>query len=199
MVGRPVTVAGEYDAGRQVLVSGKRQGGVDGFWVLTALRTPSGALVPVVRGFVPQAAPTPPSVLAPPTGPVALSGSLEPPETTPADAGAPRRPGRSRPRTPPTWSTSGAARSTTSCSTPPARAAPAGLVRSRPVPVPPPDTGGGLRLRNAAYAVQWWLFAAFALLLWWRMVRQDAVDTAMAADDRPGGRPDRPHKELSTS
>ncbi len=68
------------------------------------------------------------------------------------------------------------------------------------MPVPPLDTGGGLQLRNAAYAVQWWLFAAFALLLWWRMVRQDAIDTAMAASttDPADDRTDR-NRELSAS
>jgi hypothetical protein len=45
-----------------------------------------------------------------------------------------------------------------------------------PVPPTPADDGGGLGLRNAAYALQWWLFGAFALLLWWRMVRQDALE-----------------------
>ena len=32
---------------------------------------------------------------------------------------------------------------------------------------------GSEALRNAAYAVQWWVFALFALWLWWRMVRED--------------------------
>ena len=38
------------------------------------------------------------------------------------------------------------------------------------VPTPVGDTG--LNWRNAAYAVQWWVFAAFGLWLWWRMVRE---------------------------
>ena len=53
-----------------------------------------------------------------------------------------------------------------------------GAVALTAVPPAPVDEGGGLGLRNAAYALQWWLFGAFALLLWWRMVRQDAVDEA---------------------
>jgi cytochrome oxidase assembly protein ShyY1 len=40
--------------------------------------------------------------------------------------------------------------------------------------VPPPEVTGGLKWRNAAYALQWWLFAAFAAYMWFRMVRDDA-------------------------
>ena len=39
--------------------------------------------------------------------------------------------------------------------------------------VPPPDLPSGLTLRNAAYALQWWVFAAFGLWMWWKMVRDD--------------------------
>ena len=63
-------------------------------------------------------------------------------------------------------------------------------------PVPPlaGDQGGSLGLRNAAYALQWWLFGAFAMLLWWRMVRQDALeDVARPAST---SRPNEP-KELT--
>jgi hypothetical protein len=38
---------------------------------------------------------------------------------------------------------------------------------------PPPLVSGGLRWRNAAYALQWWVFALFAAYMWWRMVRED--------------------------
>ena len=40
------------------------------------------------------------------------------------------------------------------------------------MPTPIGDTA--IRWRNAAYAVQWWVFAAFALWLWVRMVREEA-------------------------
>jgi hypothetical protein len=40
--------------------------------------------------------------------------------------------------------------------------------------VPPPVIGeSGLSWRNAAYALQWWIFAAFAAYMWFRMVRDD--------------------------
>ena len=40
------------------------------------------------------------------------------------------------------------------------------------VPPPLPDTS--LKFRNAMYAVQWWMFSAFALWMWLKMVRQAA-------------------------
>jgi len=39
--------------------------------------------------------------------------------------------------------------------------------------VPPPSVPSGLTLRNAAYALQWWVFGLFAVWMWWRMVRED--------------------------
>jgi hypothetical protein len=49
--------------------------------------------------------------------------------------------------------------------------------------VPPPLIGEtGLSWRNAAYALQWWIFALFAAYMWFRMVRDDAErDRAEAA------------------
>jgi cytochrome oxidase assembly protein ShyY1 len=177
MVGRRVTVAGQYDASRQVLVAGRQRNGVEGVWVVTALRVPSGALVPVVRGFAPSSALGSLRTAIPPSGPVTVTGALQPPE-----AGA--RSGTSGPAgTVPAADTAylvnvwggpiynvlvfDAAR-------PPA--ASGGAAALTPVPPAPADDGGGLGLRNAAYALQWWLFGAFALLLWWRMVRQDVID-----------------------
>lgn len=46
---------------------------------------------------------------------------------------------------------------------------------SRVVLLPPPTLpGGGLNLQNLAYALQWWIFGGFALLLWVRLVRDEA-------------------------
>ena len=41
------------------------------------------------------------------------------------------------------------------------------------VPTPLPDTS--IQWRNAAYAVQWWVFALFALWVWFRMVREETL------------------------
>lgn len=51
--------------------------------------------------------------------------------------------------------------------------------------LPPPTLpGGGLDLQNLAYAVQWWIFGGFAVLLWSRLVRDEArVEAEERADD----------------
>ena len=41
-----------------------------------------------------------------------------------------------------------------------------GLTLAKP---PLPGVGWTIGLRNLAYALQWWVFAAFALFMWWRM------------------------------
>ncbi|HZY01629.1 MAG TPA: hypothetical protein VFE92_19400, partial [Dermatophilaceae bacterium] len=49
--------------------------------------------------------------------------------------------------------------------------------------VPPPaQVGGGISWRNAAYALQWWVFALFAAYMWWRMVRDDYEDSRRGHD-----------------
>ena len=146
------------------------QDGVKGFWVLTGLRSSSGALVPVVRGFVPASAASV-GALAPPTGTGRAGRRAR--ATRPGArrrrraerAGRADPGGRHRRRRQPVGQPDLQ------------RAALRRVGRERPlqpVPAPPANQGGGLDLLNAAYAVQWWLFGVFALLLWWRMVRQDA-------------------------
>ena len=46
---------------------------------------------------------------------------------------------------------------------------------------PPTKPGSGLNIQNLAYAAQWWIFGAFAVLLWLRLVR----DEARGASDEP--------------
>ncbi len=51
---------------------------------------------------------------------------------------------------------------------------------------PEPDVSWTVGLRNLAYALQWWVFGAFALFMWWRM----ATESVAAAQSRLGD-PDR--------
>jgi len=64
-------------------------------------------------------------------------------------------------------------------------AAASGLTR---VPTPVGDTG--VQWRNAAYAVQWWIFAAFTLWMWGRMVRDETRRARAEAAPRPKAEPD---------
>ncbi|KQU69196.1 hypothetical protein ASD62_15025 [Phycicoccus sp. Root563] len=184
---RAVTAIGEYVAKDQFLVGPRRLDGVQGYWVVAPIVVAeTGARLAVVRGFVtdPAAAGTAPS------GKVTVDGSLAPGESpavapTPAAATGGTGSGGSGGTAPEVlgsidlsilvnrWpgdiynafvfaQTERAASGT-------AIAASAGLER-----VPPPEVTGGLKWRNAAYALQWWVFAGFAAFMWFRMVRDDA-------------------------
>ena len=60
-----------------------------------------------------------------------------------------------------------------------------------PVDPPDPDVSWTVGLKNLAYALQWWVFAVFAVALWWRMCRDQVEEarerhtTARQADDHP--------------
>ncbi len=166
-VGRQVTVSGHWaPAADQVFVSDRLQGSRSGFWVVTPLMVGDGsAAVLVVRGWVPSVA-----AADAPVGDVAVAGTVVASEAEDASDAATR--GRVLP----------SLRLPTivgmvdyrlydgfvvlSSSTP----APAAAPEVVPPPAPPTDHAG---LRNIAYAVQWWIFALFALFMWWRMMTDD--------------------------
>lgn len=50
----------------------------------------------------------------------------------------------------------------------------------RRIPPPNPTGGSGLAWRNAAYALQWWIFALFAAWMWVKVVRDDWLTTQAA-------------------
>ena len=178
---RPVTVTGRYAADRTILVVDRRLGDRAGSWVVTPLVT-DGGTVAVLRGFVDGLPSTPPAA---PEGVVTVTGSLGPTES----------PDRARHCRPPsagrsTWrpsSTSGPVTSTTSSCwrrtrpMPPHRPSAAPLATPGLTRVPPPDVDTPLNLRNAAYAVQWWVFGLFAIWMWWKMFR--AEQQAQAVPD----------------
>jgi cytochrome oxidase assembly protein ShyY1 len=52
--------------------------------------------------------------------------------------------------------------------------------------VPAPEPASGFDLQNLAYALQWWLFGGFAVLLWLRMVRDEARRVVAEAGTEAG-------------
>ena len=181
--GRQVAATGSYLPDAEVLVPLVDQPG--SYRVVTALRLPDGDVVPVVRGLVRDAeAPTPPS------GPQTLTGLLLPSEEAPAGD---LPPGQLSSVRVPTLAQQWPGPLVSGFVTLPAAAAAAqGLA---PAPVELPQASG--RLRNGAYALQWWVFAAFALGLAVRMARdqelgespleQDALAQEAAEQDGAGG------------
>ena len=48
---------------------------------------------------------------------------------------------------------------------------------------PQPDVSWTVGLRNLAYALQWWVFGAFALFMWWRMATENVAATKARMGD----------------
>ncbi len=176
---RPVTVTGHYLDDGQLLVPDRRLDGRTGLWVISPFVVDAtGATLPVLRGFVTD----PGQAGAPPTGTLTLEGGLAPPES-PVDTAV--GPGEI-----------GSVDTSVLVNTWPGDLYNAFLFLQRSEPpdapgltaVPTPLGDTGIQWRNAAYAVQWWVFALFALWLWWRMVREE--HRRQGAVEPPRGRRD---------
>ena len=151
-----MSVEGTYDPALQLLVP--LEGGQ--FRVLTGLRQADGSVVAVVRGID-----SGPSAPAPPSGPVQQVGVLLPTEEHLAGANLPsgqiasvRLPALAQQWPGPLIG------GYVNLSN--ADATSQGLT---PVELQLPEAPG--RLRNVAYSMQWWLFAAFTLFMAFRMAR----------------------------
>jgi len=155
--GRSVTFTGTYVPDSQLLVP---VAGTGSYRVLTALLQTDGSAVPVVRGEVPgPTAPPPPTGIVSQVGVLAPSEASSPPGALPPDQIAAIELATLAQRW--SWPLIGGyvtldARNATA----------QGLV---PTTAVLPRSDG--RLRNAAYAVQWWIFAAFAIGMGVRMAR----------------------------
>lgn len=157
---RPVTMTGHFAPREdQVWVSGKTDRGKNGFWLAAPFILDGGnqALM-VVRGWAPTFAelPSVPDVTD-------LRAVLEPGEGTGAPLDGNRVIGSLRIpaliNVLPYDLYSGFAISTSP-------QAAAGLRLATP---PLPDTSWTNGMRNLMYALQWWVFGLFALIMWWRM------------------------------
>lgn len=216
-VGRRVSVSGTWGpAADQMFVSDRHQDGRDGFWVITPLMlspestgTPptdsspskSFGAVLVVRGWV--ATPTDPAA-TPPSGRVDVVGSVIASEAQDSSGAAATSRILPSLRIPTMVHLVDYqlydAFVVQSSATPPVAAGPITI----PPPAPPTDHAG---IRNVAYAVQWWIFAAFALFMWLRMLIDTHRTTHPAAarspakdlDTKPNAGPDADAEPSSTT
>ncbi|GLX01098.1 SURF1 family protein [Microtetraspora sp. NBRC 16547] len=181
---RPVTMTGTYDTSHELLVRRRPQNGQVGFYVVTPLVTPQGAVL-VNRGWVPAGATAEsrPEVPAPPSGEVTVTGRLKPSETENTTGIRNRTSGL------PTGQVL-LVNTTDIGATLPYRLY-GGFVEltaqrptrdPAPEPVPAPDVGGGGGL-NLAYSVQWWLFIGVAVGGWFLLIRREARDLSAAGED----------------
>lgn len=159
---RRVTATGSYDASTVLRVPDKSQGGRDGAWLVTALDLSTGGTVPVVRGFLPDGTSAPPV----PTGVQQVTGVLEPSDPpSEASVGEGEIGSVSSADLVNRWTGRDLVLGTVVAE----RGDGPGLVPAELVPL----DDAGLDWRNAAYAVEWWVFAGFALWFWWRSVRDE--------------------------
>jgi surfeit locus 1 family protein len=180
-LGRPVVVQGTWMPGETVLVSGQRQGSAIGYWVVTPVLTSSGSEIAVVRGWRAGRYGVP----AAPRGTARLVGLLQPSdESGPVDDDVQDRvlPALSITSLLPLLHHDpyGGYAIATSRAVPggATRAGMSGLAPAQPAHLPGADASTALR--NLLYALQWWVFAAFVVFMWWRWLTDDVLTA-----DRP--------------
>jgi len=174
MVGRRVAVTGTFDAGGQLLVRDRALDGRTGYLVLTPLRTTAadgssaGAVLPVVRGWVPSAD-VGAAVLAAPSGVVEITGFLQASEAAGSiDEATAQTDAISSAQLVNRWGGPIYSGYLVVSQLRPAQSAEVRVLQ------PPTVQGAGLNLQNLAYAAQWWIFGGFAIFFWTRMVRDEA-------------------------
>jgi cytochrome oxidase assembly protein ShyY1 len=185
-----VTVSGRYDPAREIQVRGRTVDGEVGFEIVTPLVLADGTAVLVDRGWIPPAgdALAPPVVPAAPSGQVAVVGQVHLSESHPTPVA--HRDGRldtrriSVPRLAAQmpYPVYGAYLLLT-------QQTPAADRAFTPIPIDHEDAW-----QNAAYFVQWWLFAPMALVLYGWLARKEAhgeSPVARSGPDRSGELMDR--------
>lgn len=183
-VGRPVEMSGRWLTDATVLVSDRPEDGETGFWVVVPLLTcgstgaacADAAAVPVVLGWTASAD----DLAATPTGPADVVGWLQPGE---AAAGPDADPGDD---VLPSLRVADLLQRVDEdlyggfviLRTPDAARGDLEPVTPDSLPEAPTSTA----LRNLLYGIEWWLFAGFAVFLWWRWTR-DELQAARARDE----------------
>lgn len=196
---RPVSVEGSFDPDRQALVPNRVIDGAEATIILTAFVVPqedgTEAVLPVARGWVSDA--SDPAVAAVPEGPVRLEGWLQVSEVSQLGRIDEQHIGEiSSPLLVNEWGgpiyTGYLAQSVAAV---PLDGQTLPDASASPMERPQTKHEQGLDIQNLGYAVQWIVFGAFFVYLWWRTVRDqylaerdEARDRLLAAD--PEAHPD---------
>jgi surfeit locus 1 family protein len=167
-VGQPVEVAGRWVPEGTVFVSGREHDGTEGFWMVTplAVGAETAPALPVVLGWVADPAGAP----APPQGEARLVGWLQPPEGTGARDDDPSDDVLTQLRIADIvqyvdqdlYGAYAIARDGVD-----------GLPAADLAALP--DAGRFTAIRNFFYAIEWWFFGGFAVLIWWRWVGEQVA------------------------
>jgi cytochrome oxidase assembly protein ShyY1 len=161
-IGRPVTVSGTYDPAMQTIVTSRSLDDQAGVWVVTGMPLADGTVAAVVRGWLPSA--ESPGVQPPPE-PVRVAGMLHPDERFYLDA----------PIEDETTVVISSDRLAQMWKAPVLPgfvmlAAQVPVTEPAPEPVPPTIQTADVPfpLQNFFYAFQWWIFAAFGVVVYLR-------------------------------
>ena len=182
-VGQPVSLEGDWVPVGTVFVSGRAHEGTDGYWMVTplAIGGGDGPALPVVLGWVADPADAP----APPEGAAALVGWLQPPDGNgsrdedPGDDVLPQlRVADLAQRVDQDLYSAYAV----------AQDGVDGLTAADLAQLP--DAGRFTALRNLLYALEWWVFGAFAVFIWWRWVQEQRAPREVVPQDEDEGHPD---------
>lgn len=189
-----VEISGTYDPGSTVVIPGRLHDGVDGYWVVSELvvqdsaglwDTADGPMsVPVARGWIGSSDQVP----AAPSEPVTVAGRLLPPESPLINEDLPegQLPSLSPAQLTNVWDAPLYSGYVAAAAEVPAAEempvtqqgtlAPEASVLSDElfdldIDQQPTDTS--LNMLNLFYALEWIVFAGFAVFLWWRFVRDE--------------------------
>ncbi|GAA2429820.1 SURF1 family protein [Streptomyces macrosporus] len=192
-LGEPARATGRYDLDREFLVPERRVDGRDGFYVLTMLRIDGDRALPVVRGWLPGAA-DPSRVPEAPGGEVTVTGVLQAPESQSSQG--------VRTGALPDGQL-GIISAATLVNEVPYDVHNAWITvqeTREPLKAVPPvaPEGSGLdakAFQNLGYTAQWFVFAGFALFMWYRLFRREvetARDLALGIEPAPAPTPGAP-------
>ncbi|MGG5173493.1 SURF1 family protein [Pseudarthrobacter sp. J1763] len=179
-----VSASGDYDAAKQVLVKDRLLNGQKGYWVVTPLKVDGAPVlkgagastvtyIPVARGWISD----PGQATAPPSGKIQLEGRLVPSEAPIVD------------KTPEAnvvstlsvaelinrWGVSSYP-GFVGASSEISDGAQVGANDStalKPLHLKAQPAGDSVNWLNLFYALEWIVFAGFALFIWWRLVKDD--------------------------
>ena len=175
-IGRPVVAQGRYLKGGQVIVVQRSLRGQPGVWVLTPLELSDGSVIGVLRGWLESG--SAPGII-PPSGYVTVTGIMHPDERFYPDAVM--DPGIavaiSSARLRDSWGPQTRSGYVMLTETSPSSDELAGSATPAPQPaVPTVQTAGvPFPLQNFFYAIQWWIFALFIVVVYARWLRLDAA------------------------
>ncbi|MBB0244797.1 SURF1 family protein [Streptomyces alkaliphilus] len=190
-VGGAAEVTGEWDAANELLVPRRSAEGEPGFRVLTPLiPADGGPAVPVVRGWLPTEA-VPDGVPPAADGPVTVVGILQAPES-PRAIGAPTGLPDGQ------VGVIGAASLINVLPYPVLDGWLTVREAEAPLVVVPPEAAAGTVLdlkafQNLGYTAEWFVFAAFVVFMWYRLLRReveierDALAEGEASGSASGG------------